>query len=63
MLGDLRVAGLRSFTVIAVPVKFSCRTVTATKPFSFRGLAVAVEERDVMREMKRERRNVSGEPF
>ena len=37
VLGELRVAGLLPFTVIAVPVEFLRRTVTATKPFSPRG--------------------------
>ena len=33
-----------------VPKKFSCRTVTAAKPFSHRGRAVTAVERDVVRD-------------
>ena len=44
VLGELRVAGFPLFTVITVPERFSCGTVTATKPFSHRGRAVTIEE-------------------
>ena len=49
-MGELRVVGLLLFTVITVPVNFSCETVTATKPFSHRGRAVTRKEGDVVRE-------------
>ena len=35
--------------VITVPVKFSCGTVTATKPFSHRGRVVTRKEWDLVR--------------
>ena len=41
-------------TVITVPMKFSCGTVTARKPSSHRGRAVTTKEGDVVREMKGE---------
>ena len=45
-LGELRIAGLPSFTVFTVPEQISCGTVTAAKPFSHRGPAATTEERD-----------------
>ena len=39
-------------SVITVPVKFSCGTVTATRLFSHRGKAVTRKEWDVVREKK-----------
>ena len=52
VVGELRVVGLPAFTVITVPVKFSCGTVTATKPFSHRGRAVTRKEWKMVREKK-----------
>ena len=53
---ELRVVGLLLFTVITVPVNFSCGTAKETKPFSHRGRAVTRKEADVVREKERERR-------
>ena len=55
MLGELRVVGLSLFTVITVPVQFSCGTAIATKPFSHRGRAVTRKEWDVVREKESEK--------
>ena len=54
MLGELRVGGFPSFTVITVPERFSCQPSQQQKPFSHRGLAVTIKERDVVREIKGE---------
>ena len=51
--------GSPPFTVITVPVNFSCGTVTAAKPFSHRGRAVIRKEWDVVREKKRRKRDRS----
>ena len=52
----LRVVGLLPLTVITVPEKLSCGTVTGTKPFSHHGRAVTIWESDVVREMKEKER-------
>ena len=54
MLGELKVAGLTSFTVFTVSEQFSCGTVTARKLFSRHGRAVTSKERDVMRAIREE---------
>ena len=41
-------------SLFTVSKKFSCGTVTAAKPFSHRGRAVTLKERDVVRDMKGE---------
>ena len=46
----------------SLPVKLPCRTVTATKPFPHIGRVVTIKEKDVVREIKKGSRNVSGEP-
>ena len=55
MLAGLRISGFSSLLVFWVPKKFSGGTVTAVKPFSHRGRAVTTKEKDVVREMKKER--------
>ena len=56
MQGELRVSGFSSLLVFGVLKKLSGGAVTAAKPFSHRGRAVATKERDVVREMKEKER-------
>ena len=56
MQGELRVSGFSSLLVFGVLKKLSGGSVTAAKPFSRRGRAVATKERDVVREMKEKER-------
>ena len=42
------------FTVITVPERFSCEPSQQQKPFSHRGRAVTIDERDAVREVKGE---------
>ena len=48
-LCQVMVSGFSSLLVFVVPVKLSDGTVTAAKPFSHRGRAVATKGRDVVR--------------
>ena len=58
VLGYLRVAGFPLFTLLAVSERFSCLGAwkvnchSRQKPFSHRGWAVTIKERDVVRENK-----------
>ena len=54
MLGELRVGGFPLFTVITVLERFSCEPSQQQKPFSHRGRAVTIKERDAVREVKGE---------
>ena len=56
MLGDLRVGGFPLFTVITVLERFSCEPSQQQKPFSHRGRAVTIKERDVVREIREKER-------